>query len=380
MLDKRTLFLERLSKWVNFVRNRPWIQLAVVFLIYVYHLLYMNNFKRFYNIYMDINSFNLYLIQQFFVISSFFMLFFFFYKLYKSKKKYTLLFAILVWFLTVHNFNTYVSVKLFCENYPKSKALLKQGIDTDECRLYKTYQKDGFLAPLLNGYSLYYLFFDLFLFYFLPFFVLIVYIYSSSVLKKNELNRINHSLEIQFLRNQISPHFLFNGLNNIYGLLINNDYEKEKFISNFQNLFNKSFETLLLDFITIKEELAYIESYLSIENLRRKHPILVEKDIADFNNFQIMPFLFFTLIENALKHGFKDISENQKLEITLKSEANMLIFRVKNYYSNSDFHTNSKGIGLVNLKRRLEIFKPNANLVLNPSNTEYEASIYIPIN
>jgi hypothetical protein len=342
----------------------------------------MNNFLSLYGNRMDEKSFNLYLIQQFFVISSFFLLFFFFYKLYKKNKKYTLIFAILVWFLTVHNFNTYVSVKLFCENYPLSKALLKQGIDTDECSLYKTYQKDGFLAPFLNGYSLYYLFFDLFLFYFLPFFVLIVYIYSSSVLKKNELNRINHTLEIQYLRNQISPHFLFNGLNNIYGLLINNDSEKEKFISNFQNLFNKSFETLLLDFITIKEELDYIESYLSIENLRRKRPILLEKDIADFYSFQIMPFFFFTLIENALKHGFNDASENQKLEIILKSEANMLIFKVKNYYSKptSDLKNNSIGIGLVNLKRRLEIFNPNAKLVLNPSNSEYEASIYIPIN
>lgn len=342
----------------------------------------MNNFLSLYSNHLDVKPFNLYYIQQILVFSSFFLLFFFYYKLYKNNKKYTLIFAILVWFLTVHNFNTYVSVKLFCENNPQSTALLKQGIEIDECRLYKTYQKDGFFAPFLNGYTLYYLFFDLFLLYFLPFFILIVYIYCHSVLKKNELNRINHSLEIQFLRNQISPHFLFNGLNNIYGLLINNDSEKEKFISNFQNLFNKSFETLLLDFITIKEELVYIESYLSIENLRRKRPILVEKDIADFNNFQIMPFLFFTLIENALKHGFKDASENQKLEINLKSESNMLIFRVKNYYSKptSDLNNNSLGIGLVNLKRRLEIFNPNAKLVLNPSNTEYEASIYIPIN
>jgi len=142
----------------------------------------------------------------------------------------------------------------------------------------------------------------------------------------NELKRNMIKAEINSLRNQMNPHFIFNALNAIQYFIYENSQEKAaKFLSKFSTLIRKSLEFSKLNFISIQAEIRYIKEYIELEKMRfnNKFNYEIEIDSAlDLENYYIPPLLMQPLIENSIKHGFSEITEGGFIKISLSLEQN----------------------------------------------------------
>ncbi len=172
--------------------------------------------------------------------------------------------------------------------------------------------------------------------------------------------------EIQALKTQINPHFIFNSLNNIYSLVYQKSNKALSAIEELSELLRYSTKDLQQDFIPLEREVGYIESLIALEKLRIRNPekIIFEKYIQN-ENLQISPMLLVPFVENAFKHG--DFNEHE-MKIDLKEENNILNFRIENQKRQGS-KDHASGIGIVNVKKRLELIYPKKH-ELNISDKE----------
>ncbi|SKB82998.1 Histidine kinase [Soonwooa buanensis] len=172
--------------------------------------------------------------------------------------------------------------------------------------------------------------------------------------------------EIQALKTQINPHFIFNSLNNIYSLVYQKSDKALPAIEELSELLRYSTKDLQQDFIPLKREVGYIESLIALEKLRIRNPekIIFEKNIQN-ENLQISPMLLVPFVENAFKHG--DFNEHE-MKIDLKEENNILNFRIENQKRQGS-KDHASGIGITNVKKRLELIYPKKH-ELNISDKE----------
>ncbi len=182
--------------------------------------------------------------------------------------------------------------------------------------------------------------------------------------KQKELEKQNITGELALLRSQINPHFLFNTLNNINSF-VNRDPEvtssgiiKLSEIMRYM-LYDADVNKVLLD-----KEIAYIRNYIDLQKLRLKDPEFVEFEIKGITEgMTIPPLLLVPFIENAFKHGKKNI-ESPGIIIQLCLKGNLLEFTCKNFLlPAADIKQEQGGFGLKNIKRRLDLlYGKNYNL------------------
>ncbi len=184
-------------------------------------------------------------------------------------------------------------------------------------------------------------------------------IYSKSIIT----NRANQKLQYQniviekkFLQTQLNPHFLFNTLNNLYGLAIKKDDIAPDLILKLSEIMRYTLYDINVDEIPIQKEIDFIENYFQMEKLRypADYNIVLITDNND-QNLKISPLLFFTFIENAFKYGLK--SENPYLKIYIKTNKKNVYFAVENDtpVSISENRPEYGGIGIDNAKKRLSL-------------------------
>ncbi len=171
--------------------------------------------------------------------------------------------------------------------------------------------------------------------------------------KQMELER--NQAQIQALKTQINPHFIFNTLNNIYSLVYQKSEKALPAIEELSQLLRYSTKDLQKDFISLEKEIGYLESLIELEKLRIKNPelLIIEKDIKH-SQLNISPMLLVPFVENAFKHG--DFSGKG---FTLKISDDQ---KILNFYLSNSKRQGSKdslsGIGIDNVKKRLEILYP----------------------
>jgi len=163
--------------------------------------------------------------------------------------------------------------------------------------------------------------------------------------------------ELRFLKMQIHPHFLFNSLNTIYGFALTKKDEAPEMILKLSNL---------LDYILYKvekpkglliEEVNHLEDYISLEKMRFHDTLKVNFNKAKLNDYhQIPPMLLIPFVENSFKHGVI-IDGVLNVDIQLKIENNCLFFEIQN--SSKRKEEKNKGIGLSNIRKRLEMLYPD---------------------
>jgi uncharacterized protein (DUF2164 family) len=200
--------------------------------------------------------------------------------------------------------------------------------------------------------------------------------------KNKELEKQKLETELAFLKNQISPHFFMNTLNNIHALVdINQEDAKESIIK-----LSKLMRYLLYDTenakTTLTKEIEFIKSYVDLMRLRFTSQVSVHLSFPEtIPNIKIPPMLFTSLLENAFKHG---VSYQYKsfIEIIMKTNREFLFFRIRNSIQNSGNGLDEKGgIGLENLRKRLDlIYDKSYSLVQNESDKEFEINIKLPLN
>jgi len=176
---------------------------------------------------------------------------------------------------------------------------------------------------------------------------------------KKEAENIKLQSEIQHLKYQLQPHFFFNSLNNIYSLVdISPDKAKET-IHSLGKLMRYLLYESNAEKVELKREIEFLERYIELMNLRSSDNVTVKSNFSNVPaSVKIAPLLFISLIENAFKHGVS-ATEESEIEIELKEENGIVNFYSKNKnFSKSDDDKSGSGIGLENLRKRLELIYP----------------------
>jgi two-component system LytT family sensor kinase len=165
--------------------------------------------------------------------------------------------------------------------------------------------------------------------------------------------------ELHFLKRQIHPHFLFNTLNTIYGLALQESKQTPDIILKLSNLLDYILYQVSKPRVSLHEEILHIREYMELERFRFKDTLKVsfESDKID-DSIEIAPMMLIPFVENAFKHGSLE-NGFLNVDVEVRIVEKQLRFKIKNTYIDSEPEKKDKGIGLTNIKKRLELNYPN---------------------
>ncbi|MEM0991964.1 MAG: sensor histidine kinase [Bacteroidota bacterium] len=189
--------------------------------------------------------------------------------------------------------------------------------------------------------------------------------------------------ELKYLRNQIQPHFLFNTLNNIYGMVLSNDKNAGETIVKLSNLLSFMLYEGNTKTVTLSQEIKMLESYVELELMRYQQKL-------DFNfsksniepHLKIAPLLLIPFIENAFKHGPANDEQPSFINLSMEVQQNILHFQIKNSYNANiqiSCDTIQSGIGLENIRKRLSLLYPNKHTLEISEDNAFEVSLMIEL-
>jgi len=186
-------------------------------------------------------------------------------------------------------------------------------------------------------------------------------IYYQNQLELSEREKIK--TELDFLKAQINPHALFNSLNTIYGYIDKNNQVARNILLQFSELLRYQLYDCSQEKVDLEKEMDYIRNYVAFQQLRKEKNLVVDLVISPVQNgFTIAPLMFVVLIENAFKfvsnYADRENVISIRISITDKAALNCIISNSIEPELTSD-PSHLAGIGLANLKRRLELLYPN---------------------
>ena len=185
------------------------------------------------------------------------------------------------------------------------------------------------------------------------FFWLVTYLNFSR--KNMSLQQEKTSAELKMLKSQLNPHFLFNTLNNIYSLSIDNSPKTSESIGKLSEILDYVLYRCESKFVQLSGEVTLLENYIDLEKLRYddRLKITFEKNVE--KDIEIAPLILLSLVENAFKHGAGEDGGSPEINILLESTSGDFIFSVKNTVVNSEVEKSPSSIGLKNIKKQLEL-------------------------
>lgn len=188
--------------------------------------------------------------------------------------------------------------------------------------------------------------------------------------RENERKQKQTQEELNNLKAQLSPHFLFNTMNNFYGLAVSQSKQLPDLMLRMSDLMRYSLYGTTSEFVLLSDELNYLRNYIELERIRLEDSLKLEfkTDIDETKNYSIAPLLLIVFVENAFKHSKKNKDGLMDIRINIVTNLkNEVWFSIRNYYApmfETETGTDS-GIGLVNVKKRLEVIYPNTAHHLN---------------
>jgi sensor histidine kinase YesM len=201
--------------------------------------------------------------------------------------------------------------------------------------------------------------------------------------KQNENLRLsvekeNIKSELQFLKAQLNPHFLFNTLNTIYALSVKKSPDTSEAIVDLSELMRYMLYEADKDLVPLNKEIDYIKSYIQLQRLRLSDSENVSLKITGEDRVRaVPPLLFISFIENAFKYG-TDYKGKTFVKISLDVTDESIFLNIKNKIGIFKEPTNNSGIGLENIRNRLElIYSGLHQLVVNNDGENYEVSLTI---
>ncbi len=212
--------------------------------------------------------------------------------------------------------------------------------------------------------------------------------FYENLQEKSAIIKEKNTMEINFLRAQIQPHFLFNSLNNIYGLVIDNEPASEAVLQ-LSNLLRFTVHDSKKDNVTLKEEIVFLTNYILLEKIRHNESqAQINYDFEKIENGErlITPLILVNFIENAFKHGINASIKKMWVNIEMVEERGLLTFRIVNNKPSLTAEsriTNSKssGIGLSNVRRRLELeYQGYYSLDIKETEDIYEVVLVIKLH
>lgn len=187
-----------------------------------------------------------------------------------------------------------------------------------------------------------------------------------------EIAKEKAETELNFLKSQINPHFLFNSINSVYFLIDKTNIEARRALLKFSDMLRFQLYEIKGEKIPIEKEIGYLKDYIGLQQLRNEN-CLVQFNVEEgMNSFDIEPLLLIPFVENSFKHlsHFPNERKNEIL-IDLSKQNGQMNFHIRNTTEGKQVHefSNDGGIGLNNVKRRLELLYPHKH-ELSISETE----------
>ena len=187
--------------------------------------------------------------------------------------------------------------------------------------------------------------------------------------------------ELQFLKLQISPHFFFNTLNNLYALVLKKSDMAPEVVLKFSGMVSYLLYESDNEKAFLKKEVEIMQNYLSLEQLRFGDRLSLDfKITGDLTNFNIPPLILLPFIENCFKHGTKNLLEKVEIIIHLTIENGLLrLFIANPAVQKTQQPDKNGGVGLKNAKRRLDLIYGDAyKLDIEEENQQFKVSLTIP--
>lgn len=209
------------------------------------------------------------------------------------------------------------------------------------------------------------------------FFVKILFEISKLYSKSLKMAKQNSQLQIQniniekdFLKSQLNPHFLFNTLNNLYSLSLKKDDKMPDMILNLSYTMSYTLYESNAERLPLTKEIEFIKNYVELEKMRHGEEKSISIILPNENETKgktIAPLLTFSLIENAFKYGLKN-KENAFLNLKIEVKDHKFSFNLENDFLPKTELKNFGGIGLENLKKRLQLIYPEKHFLLVTKN------------
>ncbi len=292
------------------------------------------------------------------------------------------LFIILVTYLTLYNFNRFLPKRqywsllggflIICCIYTSCRYVVEEvlffhwfGIHnyTDDARRFPYYLTDN--MQNVKSFSFY------------AFFLKMIQDFFINEKEKQDLLTEKLKAEQAFLKNQLNPHFLFNTLNNIYSLTLNQSPNAPEAVLKLSELMRYMLYESNVEKINLETEVKYLRNFIELQKMRYSKQIFVDFEVAgDLHSQEVAPLLLISFVENAFKHG--DVNnENNPLKISLLINQNNLNFTVLNHKKNQN-KDDVGGVGLENVQRRLQLIYPNQHsLDIQNSDKDYNCELNI---
>ena len=175
-------------------------------------------------------------------------------------------------------------------------------------------------------------------------------------LRYNKIEREKLAAELNTLKAQINPHFLFNSLNNIYSLSLVNSKQTPEMILKLSDLMRHVLYESRENFILLKKEIEFIQNFIELQRIRLSEKTDIKYELhGEVQNRMIIPLIFEPFVDNAFKHGAKSTNNKAYIHIDITIEDDWLQFKVENNYEKDDCLTDDSahGIGLKNAQKRL---------------------------
>ena len=216
-------------------------------------------------------------------------------------------------------------------------------------------------------------------FYFIVVFITILYWLFKQIRSIIRLKHEKAKTELLHLKSQVNPHFFFNTLNNLYGLM-EKDSKERQMVLKLSDMMRYSIYEGQKDWVTLKDELAYLQNYIELQEIRyhKKSDIQFNHQIEHLDS-KIMPLLFIILVENAFKHGLENLENEAYIHLNLIANKREVNFYIENNFDQQETSLEG-GIGLKNLNRRLALVYPNKHsLTFDVNDTIYKAKLTLKL-
>lgn len=199
---------------------------------------------------------------------------------------------------------------------------------------------------------------------------------------RKELQTKNMQSELKFLKSQINPHFLFNTLNNLYALTLKKSDLAPEIVLKLSEIMRYMLYECNEKRVFLRNELNYIQNYLDLEKLRQGQKVTINFTVkGNPDQLLVAPLIFTPFLENSFKHGLSNILDQGFVNIFLEIKDENILFLIENSKTEKmpqKQHAISGGIGLVNVKQRLELIYPNQyELIIDNSPTVYSVTLKI---
>ncbi len=202
--------------------------------------------------------------------------------------------------------------------------------------------------------------------------------------EKMELQTQTMQSELKFLKSQINPHFLFNTLNNLYALTLKKSDDAPEIVLKLSEMMRYMLYECNEKEVPLYKEVTYMRNYLDLERLRQHKKIDINLDVTgEIGDQRIAPLLFIPFIENSFKHGLGNQINHGWVQINLDIHPDKVAFSIENSKGPTQprlTHRKSGGIGLVNVRRRLNLIYPNQyQLQIKNEPNRYKVSLELKL-